>query len=110
MTNHNDGYDNIYNGGNEEGNDDDNATSGSGSDGPIFDPIATPWSRLGIAEDDWATTTMVMRPRQHVYLRVGIYIPYKYPINAVVNMCHKLMYTKLVFWTYAAKTPKKYLK
>ena len=67
MTNHNNGYDNRDNGRNEDGNDDDNATSGSGSDGLIIDHIATPWSRLGIAENDWATTKMVLRPQQYVY-------------------------------------------
>ena len=44
MTNH-DGGDNN---GNEDINDDDNAASGLGYDGPIFDPITMPWSRLGI--------------------------------------------------------------
>ena len=41
--------DNRDNNGNKYGNIDDNSAAVSGSDGPIFDPIMTPWSRLGIA-------------------------------------------------------------
>ena len=47
MTNYHYGDDNIDNNRNEDGNDDDNAASGSGSDGPIFDPIMTPRSNRG---------------------------------------------------------------
>ena len=95
MTNHDVGDDDRDNGKNEDGNNGDNAASGSGSDGPIFDPIVINWSCLGIAEDDRDMTTMVLRPRNHMYLRIGIYLPYKYPINAMVNMCHKLLYAKI---------------
>ena len=34
------------------GNNDNNTAVGSGSYGPIFDPITTPWSRLSIMEED----------------------------------------------------------
>ena len=91
MTNHNDGD----NDGNEDKSDDGNAASGSGSDGWIFDPIATPRSCLDLVEEDWATITTGLRPRRHMYLRVGIYLPYKYPINVIVNMRHKLLYTNI---------------
>ena len=57
MTNHNDRDDDR----NEDENYDDNAASGSGSDGLIFDPIATPWSCLGLAEEDRAITEMAMQ-------------------------------------------------
>ena len=45
-------HDNRDKDGNKDRNDNDNATSGSGSDGPIFDAIAMPRPRLGIAEED----------------------------------------------------------
>ena len=95
MTNHGDRYDDRDNDRNEDGNDEDNAASGSGSDGPIFDPIMTPRSRLGLAEENRATKMTALRPRRHMYLRVGIYVPYKYPINAILNMCDKLLYAKI---------------
>ena len=40
MMNYNDGDDNR----NEDGNNDDNAASGSGSNRNIFDPMTKPWS------------------------------------------------------------------
>ena len=95
MTNHYNGDDEGDNNGNEDGNYDDNAASGSGSDGPIFGPIVMPLSRLGLAEEYRMTKTMAMRLRRQMYLRVGIYLPYKYPINAIVNMCHKLLYARI---------------
>ena len=58
ITNHNNGYDN----GDNNGNDDNNAASRSGS-GPIFYLIATPGSRLGLAEEYWATTMTALRPQ-----------------------------------------------
>ena len=64
--------------------DDDNAASGSGSNGPIFNPIVTPQSRLGLTEEGWLTTITALGTRRHMYLRVGIYLPYKYPINAIL--------------------------
>ena len=76
MTNHDNGDDDGDNDGNEDGNNNDNAAHGSISDFPIFDLIVMPRSRLSLAEEDWATTAL----RSHVYLRVGIYLPYKYPI------------------------------
>ena len=54
MTNHDDGYDNGDNDGNEDGKNDENAASGSGLIGLIFYPVATPWSRIGIADEDRA--------------------------------------------------------
>ena len=50
MKNHDDGYDDGDIDGNEYGNNDENVASGLGSDGPIFDPITTPRSHLGLAE------------------------------------------------------------
>ena len=94
MENYDRGDDGGDNDVNEGKKDDDNADFGSGYDGLIFDPIATSWSRLGITEEDWETMNMVLRPRHHMYLCVGIYLPYKYPINTKVNMCYKLLYAK----------------
>ena len=42
MTKYNDGYDGGDNDVNKDGNNDNNAAAGSGSDGPIFDPIRVP--------------------------------------------------------------------
>ena len=77
MTNHDDGNDSGDNDRNKDKNDDSNVASGPGSDGPVFNPIATPRSRLGIAEDYWATTTTALQKRRHMYLHVDIYLPYK---------------------------------
>ena len=78
--------------GNEDRNDDDNAAAGSGSDGMIFDPKTTPWSRLVLTEEDWATAVMALQPRSTMYIRVRLYI---YPIKTMVKMCHKLLYAKI---------------
>ena len=80
---------------NKDGNNDENAASGSGSDDPIFDPIAMSWYHLGITEEDQATIATALRPRHHMYLLVVIYLPYKYPIHAILNMFHKLLYAKI---------------
>ena len=72
MRKYDDGDNDGDNDGNEDGNDDDNAAAGSGSDGPIFDPISTPHSRLGFAEEDRATKATELRPRRTMYLRVGL--------------------------------------
>ena len=48
--------------------------------------------RLGLAEEDQAMTVTTLRPRSTMYQGIGLYI---YPINAMVNMCHKLLYTKI---------------
>ena len=99
MINHDKGYKNRDNDGDndgsEDGNDNDNTTSRSGSDGLIFDLTATPLSLLGLAKEDWAKKMTAIWTRRHMYIRVGIYLPYKYPINAIVNMCHKLLYEKV---------------
>ena len=75
MTNHDDRDDD----GDNDGNEDNKASSRSGFDGLIFDPITTPRSRLGLAEEDQVTMTMDMRPRRPMYLRVGIYLPGRRP-------------------------------
>ena len=67
MKNHNNGYDVGYNDRNKDVNNDDNAASGVISDGPIFDPTTTPWSRLGLAEVYQSTTTMNLWPRRPMY-------------------------------------------
>ena len=41
--------------------------------------------------------------RRTMYLRVEIYLPIKYPINAVVKVCHKPLYAKIGIWTCAAE-------
>ena len=69
MTNHGDG-DNDRN---EDGNDNNNVASGSVFGGLIVDLIATPWSRLGIAEEDQAKMAAALHPQRHMCLRVGIY-------------------------------------
>ena len=50
IKNQDDGDDDRDNFGNEYRKKNANAASGSGSNGLIFNPIATPWSRLGIVE------------------------------------------------------------
>ena len=95
MTNHNNGDSDGDNDRNEDEDDDDNAASGSGSDGPILNPIATPWSRLDIVVEDQEMITTVVQMWRNMYLRIGIYLPYRYPIDSIVNMCHKLMYAKI---------------
>ena len=79
MTNHDEG-DEGNNDGNEDGNNNENAASRSGYYGPIFYPMETSQSCFGIAEEYRSKTkmTMALRPRRHIYLRVGIYLPYKY--------------------------------
>ena len=79
MTNHDDGDDDGDDDGNEDGNNDDNAASGLGSYGPIFNPITTTWSRLGLSDEDRETTTTTLQPWIPMYLRVVIYLPYKHP-------------------------------
>ena len=95
MKKHDDRDYDVDNYGNEDGNDDESATSGSGSNGPIFDPITTTWSHLSLSEEYLATTKTALRPRHTIYLHIGIYLPYKQPVNTIVNMCHKLLYTKI---------------
>ena len=60
MTNQYDRDDGIDNNRNEDGNGDNNAASVEGYNGPIFDPVARPQSRLGLAEEDWLTKTIVL--------------------------------------------------
>ena len=66
--------DNGENDRNEDGNNDDNSTIGSGSDGPVLDLITTPRPRLGLAEQDWATTATALQPRRNMYICVALYI------------------------------------
>ena len=47
ITKYNNGEEVRDNDRNEDGNDNNNVTSGSGSDGLVFDPIATHWSHRG---------------------------------------------------------------
>ena len=80
---------------NKDRNDGDNAASGLRSGGPIFNPIIMHWSRLSIAEEYWATTMTTLQLWRPMYLRVGVYLIYRYPMNDIVNMCHKLLYAKI---------------
>ena len=57
---------------NEDVNNDKNSAAGSVYDGPIFDPITTTRSHLGLAEEHQATTVMELRPRSTMYLRVEL--------------------------------------
>ena len=61
ITKYNDGDDDGDNDKNEDGNDNKKSTSGSGYDGPIFGPITTPRSRLGLTEEDRKTTATALR-------------------------------------------------
>ena len=74
MTNHYYGYynrdDDRDNDGNKDGNNHSNDDPGSGSGGPIFNPIATPQSWLGLADEDQAMMTKMLRLWFHLYLRV----------------------------------------
>ena len=80
MSNKDDRYDDGDNDGNEDGNDDNNTATGSGSDGPIFDPITTPRSRGGGFFDngDVASAT-----KHYVSTCQTIYLPYKDHIKDV---------------------------
>ena len=69
------GYGNRDNDVNEDGNDDNNATSGSGSYGPIFYPIKTPRSCRVVSGDGVDRDAAAV---QYVSTRRTIYIPYKY--------------------------------
>ena len=69
-----------YDDGDNDGNKDDNAASGSGPDGPIFDPITTPWSRGGRSGDDGNGAAAVAH---YVSTRRTIYLPYKNYIKDV---------------------------
>ena len=60
MTNNDGGDEEGDNDKNEDGKNDNNAISGLGSDSIIFDPITTPRSLLGLAEEDWSTTMMTL--------------------------------------------------
>ena len=92
MTKYDERDDNRDNDGNEFVNDDDNATAVSVSDGPIFDPITMPWSRLGLADEDRATTATLLWLQRTMYPHAGLYI---YPIKSIVKIFHKLLYTKI---------------
>ena len=52
MKKYDDGDDDGDNDGKKYRNDNNNATSGSGSDDPIFDTIMTPWECLVLADED----------------------------------------------------------
>ena len=57
-------YDNGYDSGNKDRNDNDNAASKSGSDGSIFDLITMSWYLEGESENDYqgAATSMQSIP------------------------------------------------
>ena len=95
MTNHNNIDDNGYNDSNKDKHYNENSAYGSVSNGQIFNPVATPCSCLGLEEEDRVTNTTALQPWCLMYLRVGIYLPYKYHINAIVNICNKLLYAKI---------------
>ena len=76
MTKYDDGDDDGDNDGNKDEKVNNNAASGSGSNGPIFYLIMKPRSHLVLAEEDRATTITALWPWQHMYLRVGIFLPY----------------------------------
>ena len=67
-----------YNDGNEDGKDNGNDASGSGSDGPIFD---TKLRRLSLVEEDLVTDDGGATDAAH----------YVYKLS---KMCHRLMYEK----------------
>ena len=95
MKNHDNGADYGYNNVKEDRNYDNNTASRSGYNGLLFNLIVTPRPHLGLAEGDRAPTTTALQLWRHIYVCVGLYIPYKYSINDIVNMCHKLLYTKI---------------
>ena len=92
MKKYDDGGDNGDNYEKKEKNDNGNDADGSGYYDPIFSPITTPWSHLGLAKEDHTTTVTDLRPQRTMYLSVGLYI---YPINSIVKMCHKPLYEKI---------------
>ena len=80
MTKYDDGDNDWDNDRNEDGNDDDSVAAGSGSDGPIFDPIATPRSRRGGSGDDDDGAAAAMH---YVSTCQSIYLPYEDHIKDV---------------------------
>ena len=74
-------YEDGDNDGNEDGTNNDNAASGSGSDGLIFDPITTPWSCGGGLGDDGDGAAAVV---YYVFISQTIYLTYKYHIKDVL--------------------------
>ena len=70
MTNHDDGDYGGDNDINDHGNDDNNAASGLGFNGPIFDPNTTLWILLSVVDEDQATMKMAIWPLRPIYLRV----------------------------------------
>ena len=72
MTKYDDGDDDEDNDQNEDVNNDKNSAAGSVYDGLIFDPIMTPRSHLGLAEEHQATMAMALRPGSTMYLRVEL--------------------------------------
>ena len=80
MTNYYGGDDDGYDNRNEDANDNDNAASGSGSDGSIFNPITTPLYLRGGFDDDGGGNAAAAH---------YIYTPLK--------MCYKLLYATFGF-------------
>ena len=89
MTNYNDQDDKGYDDGNKDINYDNTFASRSGSDGPIFDPIAMPWSRRGESGD-----------RRRRYDCGALYI---YPLK----MGHKLLYAEFGVFNWCCCHTKK---
>ena len=89
ITKYDDGDDDGDNDGKEDRNDDDNAAAGSGfpwSDLIFNNDASVSWRRIG----RWGA--IALRTRRTMYLRAKLYI---YPINTIVNMCHKLLNAKI---------------
>ena len=84
LTNYKDGYDNedddVNDYWNEYGNNEDNATSASGFDGPIFDPITSPFYYGGGLSDNCNGAAAV---EHYIYIHGTIYITSKHPIKYV---------------------------
>ena len=80
MTKYDDADDERDNYRNEDGNNNDNATSGSRSNDLIFYLITTPWSRIGLLGDN---SDSAAAADHYVSTRQTIYLPYKLHIKDV---------------------------
>ena len=95
MTKYENRDDDGYNDGNKDVKNNNNYTAGLGSYGKIFDMITTPWSRLGLVEEDRATKATALRPQRtmciHFELKCTLYLPYK----DHSKMFYKLLYAEI---------------
>ena len=84
-TNYNGGDDDGYDNRNEDANENDNAASGSGSDGTIFNPITAPLSPRGGSGDDGGGDAAAA---QYISTLLKVCNKLIYEIFGVLDWCH----------------------